>query len=411
MSKTESQSGVGVVGFVDGLLARAIEQRASDVHFEPGESQMRVRFRLDGVLHDVERLPASLAENVIARLKVMAGLLTYRVDIPQEGSLSAKAVPVPGAVAPARFTAGGPADAVPLDMRIATFPTIRGERAVVRMLYTGDGINDLDDLGLTPAGVQSLRAAAEQPAGMILVTGPAGAGKSTTLYAMARHILTVTPGRSVVALEDPVEQRVDGMTQIQIAPHGELDYPRAMRSLLRQDPQVLLVGEVRDAQTAAVVVEAALTGHLLLTTMHSGDPPEAVVRLLEMGIPPYQLVSALTLVSSQRLVRKLCPACRRGTNRVDEPFVHGGCVECHGTGYRGRTACSQLFVMDEAGRTAVLAHATSAVMRGIAARQGPGLLDDAARLVRTGQTDWDEVRRVCPTSAEAPCRGNQQPGA
>lgn len=381
MSLIDKDAGNALIDLVDGLLAQAVDQRASDVHFEPTERGLLVRFRLDGVLHDIERLPANVAENVIARLKVMAGLLTYRIDIPQEGSLSASNV-------------GTADDTRPLDMRVATFPTIRGERAVVRMLYSGEGVNDLGDLGLAPPAVAALRAAAERPGGMILVTGPAGSGKSTTLYAIARHILAVTPGRSVVAIEDPVEQRVEGMTQIQISPHGELDYPTAMRSLLRQDPQVLLVGEVRDAATAAVVVEAALTGHLLLTTMHSGDSAESVVRLLEMGIPPYQLVSTLSVVCTQRLVRTLCPNCRRETRHADAPFAHGGCDACHKTGYRGRTACAELLMVDDAVRTAVLSHATTGALRDIAVRQGPRLPDDANRLVREGRTDADEASRV-----------------
>lgn len=381
MARSDTPPSDAVVKLVDGLLARAVRERASDVHFEPAERQLLVRFRLDGLLHDIERLPAEIADNVVARLKVMAALLTYRIDIPQEGSLPAS-----------HFSAGG--DSAALDMRVATFPTIRGERAVVRIMYSGSGIGELSELGFATDMVRLLRKAGEQQSGLVVVTGPAGAGKSTTLYAIARHILASTPGRSVVALEDPVEQRVEGMTQIQIAPHGELDYPRAMRSLLRQDPQVLLIGEVRDAHTANVVVEAALTGHLLLTTMHSGDPAEAVIRLLEMGVPPYQVVSTLSLVCSQRLVRRLCPACRRQTGRPEEPFQRAGCDECHQTGYRGRIACGQVFLMDDSVRPAILAHATTAGLREIALRQGPSLADDAGRLVREGYTDADEVRRI-----------------
>lgn len=381
MNRPDAQPGESIVRLIDDLLTRAIAQRASDLHFEPTEQHMLVRFRLDGVLHDIEKLPPSIADNIVARLKVMAGLLTYRIDIPQEGSL------------PAPDVAKAGNDAA-MDLRVATFPTIRGERAVVRLLYSGTGVSRLDELGFAADVPISLRRAAEQQSGMILATGPAGAGKSTTLYAIVRHILSATPGRSVVALEDPVEQRVEGLTQIQIAPHGELDYPTAMRSLLRQDPQVLLVGEVRDAHTAGVVVEAALTGHLLLSTMHSGDPAEAVVRLLEMAIPPYQIVSTLTLVCSQRLVRTLCESCRKATNRSDEPFERVGCDECHQTGYRGRTACGQVLELDDAVRSAVLAHSTVAELREIARQQGPSLADDAVRLVRDGLTDADEARRT-----------------
>lgn len=385
MAGSGTGSGDTVVRLVDDLLTRAIRERVSDVHFEPTDAHVLVRYRLDGLLHDVEQLPSHLAENIIARLKVLAGLLTYRVDIPQEGSFKSSCLK----------DGQGSGTALPgLDLRVATFPTIRGERAVVRLLYSTEGVKTLDDLGLSRAALESLRHATERPAGMILVTGPAGSGKSTTLYALVRRMLTTMPGRSVVALEDPVEQRVDGLTQIQIAPHGELDYARAMRSLLRQDPQVLLVGEVRDAKTADIVVEAALTGHLLLTTMHSGDPAEAVVRLLEMGIPPYQLVSVLSVVCTQRLLRTLCTDCRRATNQQAEPFVHTGCELCHASGYRGRTACGELLTLDEPIRQAVLAQAAADELRQLSRKQGSSLADDAARLVRDGKTDITEAQRV-----------------
>jgi len=391
MPGSGTETGDTVVRLVDELLSRAIGERVSDVHFEPTDTHMLVRYRLDGLLHDVEELPSRLAENIIARLKVLAGLLTYRIDIPQEGSF--KTTALADKMNPAKDSAG-------LDLRVATFPTIRGERAVVRLLYWAEGIKTLDDLGLPRPMVERLRRVTERPAGMILVTGPAGAGKSTTLYALVRRILTAMPGRSIVTLEDPVEQRVDGLTQIQIAPHGELDYARAMRSLLRQDPQVLLVGEVRDAKTADTIVEAALTGHLLLTTMHSGDPAEAVVRLLEMGIPPYQVVSVLSVVCSQRLLRTLCTDCRKATNRPEEPFVHAGCALCHDTGYRGRTACGELFTLDDTTRRVVLSHASADELRQLSHTQGPSLADDAARLVREGKTDIAEAQRVIGESIE-----------
>ncbi|HPD28674.1 MAG TPA: GspE/PulE family protein [Phycisphaerae bacterium] len=358
-----------MVQLVDGLLARAISRKASDIHFEPSEGGMWVRYRLDGLLHEMDRLPAGLAENVIARLKVMAGLLTYRMDIPQEGAFQAQG----------HLTGGLP----PIDVRVATFPTVRGERAVVRLIYTVGQVSALEDLGFSDEVVAEFRKAAEQPHGLILVTGPAGSGKSTTLYALARHILSATPGRSVVSLEDPVEQRVDGMAQIQIQPHGELDYVRAMRSLLRQDVEVLLVGEIRDAQTARVVIEAALTGHLIMSTLHSGDPAEAVVRLLEMGIEPYQIVGALSLVFSQRLVRLVCSACGGR-----------GCESCAETGYLRRTACGQIAVMDESIRQAILDHRPVGELRGVIAADGADLAADARRLIEQGRTTVDEARRV-----------------
>ncbi len=387
----------GVVRLVDGLLARAIARRASDLHFEPHESGMRVRYRLDGLLHDVDQLPAALAENVVARLKVMAGLLTYRVDVPQEGA----------------FAANGQRtdETVPIDIRVATFPTVRGERAAVRLLYQVGQVSGLDELGLASGMVAQLRSAAERPHGLILVSGPAGSGKSTTLYALARHILATTPGRSVVSLEDPVEQRAAGMTQIQISPYGELDYVRAMRSLLRQDVQVLLVGEIRDAETAHVVVEAALTGHLIMSTLHSGDPAEAIARLLEMGIASYQLVGALTLVCAQRLLRTVCRTCG---GEVESPGKVGhdppyNCETCSGTGYLGRTACGQVAVMNETLRQAVLARAPAGELRGIINDAGPDLVADAKRLLAAGRTTLEEIQRILGNDIEdTPRRGGRQ---
>lgn len=369
MTEDGYPAGNTVVQLVDALLARAIAHRASDVHFEPSEGGMWVRARLDGLLQEMDRLPAGLAENVIARLKVLAGLLTYRMDIPQEGSFQAQG----------HLTGGLP----PLDIRVATFPTIRGERAVVRLMYSVGQVSGLDDLGFSDEVVTEFRSSVEQPHGLILVTGPAGSGKSTTLYALARHILVATPGRSVVSLEDPVEQRVNGMAQIQIQPHGDLDYVRAMRSLLRQDVQVLLVGEIRDAQTAHLVVQAALTGHLIMSTMHSGDAAEAVVRLLEMGVEPYQLVGAVSVVVSQRLVRTVCQACGGR-----------GCGRCAETGYAGRTACGQIMVMDEPIRQAILQRQSAGQLRELITGHRADLAADAWRLIEQGRTTVDEVRRV-----------------
>ncbi len=344
----------GVVSLVSEVLTRALAAGASDIHFEPldgPDAGLLVRVRVDGILEDLfESLPAGTAESVIGRLKVMAGLLTYRMDIPQEGSLEFQ-------------------DAV--ELRVATFPTVRGERAVVRVFGARTPVERLDALGFQPAQTDRLEAAAEGPAGMILVTGPAGAGKTTTLYSLVRHVRDTTPGRSIITIEDPVERRIDRVTQIQINPHGELGYDVCMRSLLRQDPQVLLIGEIRDARTAATAVEAALTGHLILTTMHSGDPAEAVLRLLEMGIPPYQVVSAVTVVCAQRLLR-----------RTTE------------TGYRGRVACGHVVGLDEELRQLVLGHPGASQLRSAMAKQPPDMAAAARALAAAGVTDSQEVRRV-----------------
>lgn len=387
MSSPQHNPSDGVVHLIDGLLDRAIARRASDIHFEPAESGMRVRYRLDGLLHDVDSLPAGLADNLIARLKVLAGLLTYRTDIPQEGAFSRPVIGEPlKQPKGTRPPHASPAPPAPLDIRVATFPTVRGERAVVRLLYQAGPVSGLDGLGLSPQMVADLRRAACQPQGLILMTGPAGSGKSTTLYAVTRHLLASTPGRSVVSLEDPVEQRVEGMAQIQVSPHGELNYVRAMRSLLRQDVQVLLVGEIRDSETARIVVEASLTGHLIMSTLHSGDPAEAIVRLMEMGIPPYQLVGALSLICSQRLLRTVCPKCEGA-----------GCEDCTQTGCMGRIACGQAAIVDETLRRAILAQTPAGELRRVIARNRPTLAADARRLVAEKRTTEEEVLRVLGT--------------
>ena len=362
-----------VTGVVDDVLTRGLAAGATDLHFEPTDADLLVRVRVDGQLLDFETIPSGLAQNVVSRLKVLASLLTYRVDIPQEGSLR-----WPGEA--------GPEDTESVDLRVATFPTIRGERAVVRVFRGTPELQSLDSLGLDAAQIELLRAALAEPAGLIVVSGPAGSGKTTSLYAMIRELRERHAGRSVITLEDPVEQRIDLVTQIQINPHGELSYERCMRSLLRQDPQVILLGEVRDSRTAGIALEAALTGHLILTTVHSGDPAETVVRFLEMGLAPYQLVSALTVVCSQRLLRKTCPACAAGSGEH--------CSTCLGTGYAGRTAIAQAIRIDEATRALILRQPTASQLRQAVKSQGPGLNEHAAALVARRVTDPSEVARV-----------------
>jgi general secretion pathway protein E len=358
----------GVVELVNGLIQRAVAARASDVHFEPGQDRLRVRYRVDALLQDVEELPAAIGPNVVARLKVMAGLLTYRTDVPQEGGIAASA-------------------GFECDIRVATFPTIYGERVVLRLLTQKSSLLTLDELGHAPALVERLKQLLMLPQGLVLVCGPAGSGKTTTLYAMLDFVRRRRPGLSILAVEDPVEIRLDGVTQVEIEPDRGLTYPVALRSLLRQDPQVLMIGEVRDAETARLVVEAALTGHLLLTTMHSGSPEEAIVRLREMGLPAYQVTSTLHAVLAQRLLRTVCPDCAAAQ------AARPDCPRCLGAGYCGRTAIGQLVELTPALRQAVLDGAdVTALSR---ADAGPGSLHaDANRLVASGKTTADEVRRV-----------------
>lgn len=362
-----------VAGLVDELLARGLHSGATDVHFEPTDKGLWVRGRIDGQLSELELLPLPLAENVVARLKVLASLLTYRIDIPQEGAFAWK---------PMRVQECGQA----VEFRLATFPTIRGERAVARVFRAMPALQALDALGLSVEQLERLRRAIAQPGGLIVTSGPAGSGKTTTLYALIREMRDRFHERSVITLEDPVEQRIDRVAQIQINPHGELNYERCMRSLLRHDPQVIMLGEVRDRRTAGIALEAALTGHLILTSVHSGDPAETIVRFLEMDIPPYQLASALTLVCTQRLVRKVCASCRGARG--------GNCAACCGRGYAGRTAVAQLVEVDEPTRELILRNASASALRVVLKAQKPDLRERAAALVADGITDADEVARV-----------------
>jgi len=367
-----------VVGIVDELLQKAAASGASDVHFEPTESDLKVKYRLDGVLTPIESLPAAVSDNVVARLKVLGGLLTYRNDVPQEGRLELP---------------GGATDKV-CDVRLAVFPTIHGQRAVVRLFYRNEELMSLTHLGFAPGIEAMLKAVAAQSQGVLLVTGPAGSGKSTTLAAVLRHIVETLPGRSIVTLEDPVEIRIAGVTQVPITPHGQMTFPTALRSLLRQDPQVLMIGEIRDAETARIVIEAGLTGHLLMSTMHSGTPAGALLRLLEMGIEPYQATSSISAVVSQRLVRRLCQKCRRrGSDGRFEPV---GCDACFGTGYHGRALIAEMVQLDSPLRKAILAKADLDELEALLKAKGHvTLLADGRRLVEAGVTTHAELHQAC----------------
>jgi len=369
----------GVVGLVDDILARAVGAQASDVHFEPTPDEMLVRFRLDGALTTIERVPREVAANVVSRLKVMGGLLTYRNDIPQEG----------------RIDYAGADDATATDLRLAVFPTIHGQRAVVRLFFEDRDLTQLSRLGLPDTILTRLTAMAADPQGVLLATGPAGSGKSTTLGAIVRHILDTDPGKSVVTLEDPVEQVIAGATQVEISPHGAMTFPVALRSLLRQDPQVLMIGEIRDSETARIAVEAGLTGHLLLSTLHSGTPAAALLRLIEMGIEPYQITSSIRAVLNQRLVRRLCERCKQ-PDGPDGRMAAAGCDACFGTGFRGRILIAQLVELDASLRQAILDKADADRLSRLLDRGGAtGLHEHGLQLAQRGVTTETEIRRVC----------------
>lgn len=359
---------------VDLLLAEAVRRSASDVHVEPTHNAVLVRFRLDGVLNAVATLRRELAPNLAARLKVLAELLTYRLDIPQEGR-----------IADARQRHG-------VEMRVSTFPTIHGEKVVVRLFEPTGRTFDLEQLGLSADLLAALRAMLRERTGVILLTGPSGSGKTTTLYACLRHLVAASAGgRHVVTIEDPVEQALEGVSQSQARPGTEFDFARGLRSLLRQDPEVIMVGEARDPATAAIAVEAALTGHLVLSSVHAGSACGVISRLLDMGVEPYLLTSALRGVLNQRLVRRLCPVCRRPGERGWAPV---GCDACGGTGYRGRALLAELLTPGPRLRQAVLSRADTAELEAAAEGGRETMAQAAERAVAEGVTARAEIDRV-----------------
>jgi type II secretory ATPase GspE/PulE/Tfp pilus assembly ATPase PilB-like protein len=372
------------VDVVERLLAAARRLGASDVHLRPTAEDLEVRLRLDGVLQLVARLPRAVAPNVVARLKVLADLLTYRTDVPQEGRIRA-----------ARESG---------EMRISTFPTVFGENAVVRLFAGSQQFQRLDDLGFPEDVLGPLGRLLDETSGAILATGPAGSGKTTTIYACLRELSRrVSGARSLVSLEDPVEVIVPGVAQSQVNPSVQLDLATGLRFLMRQDPEVIMIGEVRDCATAEAAFGASLTGHLVLSTFHAGSAAEAVSRLSDMGIEPYLLQSGLLAILCQRLARRLCscarasedPADRLGLP-VDRVWLPVGCEACSGTGYRGRFVIVEMMTPERSGvGRAILSRSDASTIEQLAIDAGMvSRWERACRAVSEGQTSPAEVRRV-----------------
>ena len=369
---------------VDRLLAAGRAAEASDLHLQPAREGLEVRWRTDGVLEHVATLPPRAAANVIARLKVLANLLTYRNDAPQEGRIR------------------GGEDGV--EIRVSTLPTLYGEKAVVRLFADRGRFATLDSLGFDPGMLAGLRRLLAETSGAILVTGPAGSGKTTTLYACLREIAAASAGgRSLTSLEDPIEAAVPGVAQSQVNPAGGFDLAAGLRFLLRQDPEVIMVGEIRDAATAEVAFQASLTGHLVLSTFHAGGAAAAISRLADMGIAPYLLRSGILAIVSQRLVRKLC-RCAQETAAperllglpVERAWLPLGCAECRGSGYRGRAVLAEMLLAEasDLGR-AILSRSDRAQLEQLAVRAGMiPLAKRACQAVTAGITSPAEVRRV-----------------
>lgn len=374
-----------IVSTVDTVLAEGVRCRASDIHFEPTATTMDINFRVDGVLRTVARVPHDLTPNIVARLKVMSELLTYRIDIPQEGSVRADA-----------------AMHMP-DLRVSTFPTIHGEKAVVRVFQRTGRVLTLDELGLPPDVLTTLDRLLHERSGALFLTGPSGSGKTTTIYACLRRLVSDGAGRHVVTIEDPVEQSVEGVSQSQVRPGTEFDFARGLRSLLRQDPDVIMVGEIRDRETASVAIEAALTGHLVFSTLHAGSSAGVVGRLLEMGVEPYLLTSAIKGILNQRLLRRSCASCSSNDASIGA-VPH--CDRCLGTGYQGRFLVAELLTPDAAFRRAVLDRSDTDALTDVVVKSGMTSLRAAAQsFVAAGQTTQAEVDRVLgPGKSESSCR-------
>jgi general secretion pathway protein E len=381
-------SEVPVIRLVNQLLVRALESRASDVHIEPFENQLKVRYRIDGILHEIEPPPRQLKAAVISRLKILAQLNIAERRLPQDGRIKIR-------------LAGKD-----VDLRIATVPTLYGESVVIRLLERAQIFTELEAMGFPPTLLRQFNEMICKPHGMILVTGPTGSGKTTTLYGALQKIND--PEKKIITIEDPVEYQLSGVNQIQVKPQIGLSFANGLRSIVRQDPDVIMVGEIRDPETAEIAVQAALTGHLVFSTLHTNDAAGAISRLLEMGVQDYLLSSSLLGVLAQRLVRRLCVTCRKEVPftgfSANEPeltlqnpetprtvWEAVGCNACSGTGYLGRVAILELLPATSEICKVIVQRADAGVIRALAVQQG-------MRLLR--EDGWDKVRRGVTTVAE-----------
>ncbi|WP_193509438.1 GspE/PulE family protein [Cryobacterium sp. BB736] len=387
-----SQDDAPIVRFVNLLISQAIQDRASDIHIEPAERELIVRYRIDGVMHEMQRAPRTITNGVISRLKIMSDIDIAERRKPQDGRMS--------------VSHGGRK----IDLRVATLPTVWGEKVVMRILDTSGAQRSLADLTMLDRNMSAYQSSFTKPYGMILVTGPTGSGKSTTLYTTLHAV--AKPEINVITVEDPVEYRMPGINQVQVNVKAGLTFASALRSILRSDPDVVLIGEIRDQETAQIAIEAALTGHLVLSTLHTNDAPSAVTRLTEMDIEPFLVGSALDAVVAQRLARRLCDRCRvpyqpdpvelsamrfvmDPTQQIPTLFHPGGCQYCSGTGYRGRVAIHEVMLVTEEIERHAVDRSSAAEIARTAREQGMlTLREDGWEKAKLGLTSVEEILRV-----------------
>ncbi|HUQ74113.1 MAG TPA: type II secretion system ATPase GspE [Burkholderiales bacterium] len=369
----EARHDAPIIRMLNALFSQAVNEGASDVHVEPFESYSVVRYRVDGVLRDIVRPRRALHAALVSRIKIMANLDIAEKRLPQDGRIVLRL--------------GGR----PIDVRVSTLPTGHGERAVMRLLDKERGRLEPESLGMSPAVLASFDELVKQPHGIVLVTGPTGSGKTTTLYAMLSRLDAAST--NVMTVEDPIEYDLPGVGQTQVNPRIEMSFARALRAILRQDPDVIMIGEIRDQETAQIAVQASLTGHLVLATLHTNDSVSAITRLLDMGIEPFLLSSSMLGILAQRLVRKLCPECRK--QDASGQWHPVGCPKCSQLGYLGRTGVYELLVIDEPMRASIHARESEHKLRELALARGfRPLSEDGERWVRSGATSAEELLRV-----------------
>jgi len=376
-----------IVKLVNLIIAEAVENGVSDIHIEPDEKILRVRYRIDGVLHEVNKTPKHLQSAVISRIKILAGMDIAKKRIPQDGRINLKI------------------KNKELDLRISTFPTIHGENVVMRILDKSSVLKGLEKLGFSKEDLSKFNSLIRQPDGIILVTGPTGSGKTTTLYSALSAINSLE--KNIITIEDPVEYRLPFIRQTQVNPKAGIDFANGLRSILRQDPDIIMVGEVRDKDTVEIAIQAALTGHLVFTTLHTNDAPGALTRLIDMGAEPFLISSSVTAILAQRLVRLICPKCKEkiklsekklkdlGFKKSDSVYKGSGCKKCRNTGYIGRTGIFELLNIDDDIRELIVEKVTTTKIKKVTVGKGMNtLIADGLEKVKQGLTSLEEVLRV-----------------